>query len=319
MSTIEQAVKRLEQLRTAGVDLPWAAAPRADATHSASASPVVAPAPQPGENRRSGHALPSAPNPAESTPRSARPEDIGTRSRQVDIDLDKLAAQGYIVPHATRSLLVDEFRVIKRPLLGNISGAAASKIDRPNLLMVTSSLPGEGKTFVAANLAMSIAAELNHTVLLVDADPSRTALLDRLGIPPARGLIDKLLHPEIDLSDLILATNVPKLTVLPVGTPSAQATELFASATMDLLLEDMVHRYRDRVIILDAPPLLPSAEARALSLHAGQIVLVVQAGRTHQGTVQQSLGIVQDHPMVYTLLNQSRGPKAGSPYGYYAY
>jgi Mrp family chromosome partitioning ATPase len=81
----------------------------------------------------------------------------------------------------------------------------------------------------------------------------------------------------------------------------------------------MAHRYRDRVIILDAPPLLPSAEARALSLHAGQILFVVQAGRTHQGTVQQSLGMLQDHPMVFTLLNQSRGPKAGSPYGYYAY
>lgn len=305
MSTIEQAVKRLEELRAAGVDLPWAASPQTEPAAPASAPPG------------SVHPLPTAAKPAEEA--LARPQDMGTRSRQVDIDLNALAAQGYIVPHATRSLLVDEFRVIKRPLLNNITGAAAGKIDRPNLIMVTSSLPGEGKTFVAVNLAMSIATELNHTVLLVDADPSRSALPGRLGIAPAQGLLDKLLHPELDLADLILATNIPKLAVLPVGTPSAQATELFASATMDLLLEEMVHRYRDRVIILDAPPLLPSAEARALSQHAGQILFVVQAGRTHQGTVQQSLGILQDHPLVYTLLNQSRGPKAGSPYGYYAY
>ena len=312
MSTIEQAVKRLEELRAAGVDVPWTAAPKAEPT---------APPPNPFQSAppASVHPLPAAVKPAESAAAAARPEDMGTRSKQVEINLDRLAAQGYLVPHATRSLLVDELRVIKRPLLANITGAAASKIDRPNLIMVTSSLPGEGKTFVAANLAMSIAAELNHTVLLVDADPARSTLLERLGIAPAQGLIDKLLNPELDLSDLILATNVPKLAVLPVGTPNAQATELFASATMDLLLEEMAHRYRDRVIILDAPPLLPSAEARALSLHAGQILFVVQAGRTHQGTVQQSLTMLQDHPVVFTLLNQSRGPKAGSPYGYYAY
>ncbi|WP_298291170.1 XrtA-associated tyrosine autokinase [Thiomonas sp.] len=310
MSTIEQAVKRLEELRAAGVDVPWAATPRADDDATAPTSPVPAPS--------SVRPLPTAVK-AHDAVQDARPQDMGARSRQVQIDLDRLAAQGYIVPHATRSLLVDEFRVIKRPLLGNISGAAANKLDRPNLIMVTSSLPGEGKTFVALNLAMSIAAELNHTVLLVDADPSRSSLLTRLGLPAGQGLIDKLLHPEIDLSDLILATNVPKLALLPVGTPSAQATELFASASMDLLLEEMAHRYRDRVILLDAPPLLPSAEARALSLHAGQILFVVQAGRTHQGTVQQSLAMLQDHPMVFTLLNQSRGPKAGSPYGYYAY
>lgn len=313
MSTIEQAVKRLEELRKAGVDVPWAAAP---ATESPTSPTPHAPGqPQPG----SVHPLPTPVKQAESAAKAAKPQDMGTRSKQVEIDINKLAAQGYIVPHATRSLLVDEFRVVKRPLLANITGAAAGKIDRPNLIMVTSSLPGEGKTFVAANLAMSIAAELNHTVLLVDADPARSTLLERLGIPPSQGLIDKLLNPDLDLSDLILATNIPKLAVLPVGTPNAQATELFASATMDLLLEEMAHRYRDRVIILDAPPLLPSAEARALSLHAGQILFVVQAGRTHQGTVQQSLGMLQDHPMVFTLLNQSRGPKAGSPYGYYAY
>jgi len=310
MSTIEQAVKRLEELRAAGVDVPWAAAPKVDDTPTA-AAPA---APQPSSVRP----LPTAVK-AHDTAQDAKPQDMGARSRQVHIDLDRLAAQGYIVPHATRSLLVDEFRVIKRPLLGNIAAVAANKLDRPNLIMVTSSLPGEGKTFVALNLAMSIAAELNHTVLLVDADPSRSSLLTRMGLPAGQGLIDKLLHPEIDLSDLILATNVAKLALLPVGTPSAQATELFASASMDLLLEEMAHRYRDRVILLDAPPLLPSAEARALSLHAGQILFVVQAGRTHQGTVQQSLAMLQDHPMVFTLLNQSRGPKAGSPYGYYAY
>ena len=314
MSTIEQAVKRLEELRTAGVDVLWTPAPPAGATPAAPSPFMPTPA---GPASAQPQAAPV--KPTETAKRAAKPQDMGTRSKQVEIDLNKLAAQGYIVPHATRSLLVDEFRVVKRPLLANVTGAASAKIDRPNLIMVTSSLPGEGKTFVAANLAMSIAAELNHTVLLVDADPSRSTLLERLGIAPAQGLIDKLLNPELDLSDLILATNVPKLAVLPVGTPNAQATELFASATMDLLLEEMAHRYRDRVIILDAPPLLPSAEARALSLHAGQILFVVQAGRTHQGTVQQSLGMLQDHPMVFTLLNQSRGPKAGSPYGYYAY
>ena len=143
MSTIEQAVKRLEELRAAGVDVPWAATPNTEA------APAPAPATLSPQPTGSVRPLPTPVKPAEPAA-AAKPQDMGTRSKQVEIDLNKLAAQGYIVPHATRSLLVDEFRVVKRPLLGNITGAAAGKIDRPNLIMVTSSLPGEGKTFVAA-------------------------------------------------------------------------------------------------------------------------------------------------------------------------
>ncbi len=150
----------------------------------------------------------------------------------MEIDLARLSANGYVTPAAARSRLAEEFRVIKRPLLTNARGKSAAPIANANRIMVTSALPGEGKTYVSLNLAMSIAMELDTSVLLVDADASRPAVLDRLGLPPSRGLLDLLVDPALSLDECVLATNVERLSILPAGTQQSQATELLASESM---------------------------------------------------------------------------------------
>ncbi len=316
MGLIEQAAKRLEELRNAGVELPFDAVERhtgggsvaqaIERAATAAAGPVPANAPI------------AAPQ-ADPAPLSSDPKNEQRVSDTIDIDLSRLGTLGYLVPDQPRSQLADEFRVIKRPLLTNVQGKSAAPVKRPNLIMVTSSLPGEGKTFVSVNLALSIALELDTRVLLIEADSSRPATMARLGIPAGRGLLDLLATPELPMSDVLLRTNIDRLSILPVGTLSGQATELLASTAMQRLLTELSERYADRVVVFDAPPLLPTPEARALAEQMGQIVMVVEAGRTAQGTVGQALDMLEKCPVVMTVLNKSRGVNAGSNFSYYAY
>ncbi|BAL93755.1 XrtA-associated tyrosine autokinase [Rubrivivax gelatinosus] len=285
-SLIEQAAQRLEQLRQAGVAIPDVAGP---------AVPQERPAPAP-----------------------ERVEPVAT-SRRVELKLDELNAAGIVTPNSPRTVVADQFRVIKRPLIANAVGKGAAMLKHGNLIMVTSAVAGEGKSFTSVNLAMSIAAELDHTVVLVDADVARPSLLRVLGLPPSAGLLD-VLEGKAELSDVLLRTNVDKLTVLPSGTPHAKATELLASEGMARLLDEMATRYPDRIIIFDSPPLLLTTESRVLASHMGQIVVVVAAGRTHQSAVQQALDTIDACPVRLLVLNKARtdavGYGAGQGYGY---
>ena len=233
------------------------------------------------------------------------------------IDLQALTEAGYVSPASPRSALGDQFRVLKRPLIGNAVGSGAATLKHANLIMVTSALAGEGKTYTAVNLAMSIAAELDHTVMLVDADVARPSVLRVLGLPPSPGLLD-VLDGKAEMSDVLLRTDIDKLTLLPAGTQYQRATEMLASETMNRLLDDMATRYPDRIIIFDSPPLLLTTEARVLATHMGQIVMVVQAGRTLQSDVQHALSTIETCPVRLMVLNKARTDGPGS-YGYGAY
>jgi len=166
---------------------------------------------------------------------------------------------------------------------------------------------------------MSIAAELDHTVMLVDADVARPSILRMLGLPAGPGPLD-LLEGKADMADVLMRTNVDKLTLLPSGTPHSRATELLASEAMNQLLDDMATRYPDRIIIFDSPPLLLTTEARVLATHMGQIVMVVAAGRTLQASVQQALATIESCPVKMMVLNKAEARIAGGyGYGYAGY
>ena len=150
---------------------------------------------------------------------------------------------GCITPEADRSQIADEFRVMKRPIIKNAQGGSDTRVERGNCVMVTSALPSEGKTFVALNLAMSIASEVDSTVLLVDADVANPNLMKKMHLPPARGLLDLLTGDVQDLSDVLLKTNVEKLSLLPAGSKHRRATEMLASTAMAELVEQMSTRY----------------------------------------------------------------------------
>jgi len=120
------------------------------------------------------------------------------------------------------------------------------------------------------------------------------------------------------LSDVLLKTNVPKLTLLPAGTASSRSTELLASESMDLLLSELASKYTDRVIIFDAPPLLSTTESRVLASHVGQVVVVTEANITPVELLKQAYATLEQHPVVLGMLNKYRGPKGASAYGYHA-
>jgi protein-tyrosine kinase len=297
MNTIEQAAKRLEQLRHAGIDLCEIAPSQASCVAHHAPAVVMA---EPNVN-------PPAPASADK------------RSRSITLDLQRMSRAGLMVPGEPRSQQEEEFRIIKRPLLENIHGHTSVRPYRANLIMVTSAIPGEGKTQTAINLATSIAMELDHTVLLVEADVLRPSALERMGVQQAeKGLLDLLAHPHTDLADVLIKTNIPKLTLLPAGTASTRATELLASSAMDELLEELASKYADRVIIFDTPPLLSTTESRVLATHMGQVLMVIEAGHTPTSTIKQAFATVENHPVVLAMLNKYRGPKGTSAYGYYA-
>lgn len=240
----------------------------------------------------------------------------------VHIDLARLAAMGMLTPINTRSLIAEEYRTIKRPLLKNAFGQRATPVEHPNLVMVTSSVAGEGKSFTSINLAMSIAMELDHTVLLVEADVAKPATMRYLGIedPSQPGLVDYLANESVMLEDLITRTNVPKLALLRAGRSHTQATELLASGNMRRLTQELAQRYPDRVVIFDAPPLLVSSEAVALSHLVGQVVMVVESGKTPQRAVKDALGLLGHDKIVGAVLNKSSGGSSrGFGYGYYGF
>ena len=291
MNLIEEAAKRLRQLEEAGVAL----------------TPRAAPVERPLPPKRAA---------SEAKKRPAQPPNP---AQQRNLDLARLRAAGFITPGLEESKLLQEFRVVKRPLIQHALGRTATQGPNRNLVMVTSALPGEGKTFVAINLAMSLAMEVDCRVLLVDADMISPSIPQVLGIAPGRGLMDLLTQPDTAFGDVLLGTNVERLTLLLSGTAQASVSELLASEAMTRLLGEIASRYPDRIVVFDSPPLLATTESRLLATYMGQVVVVVEAERTTQGVLESALSTVESCPLVYTLLNKAPESKVGSYYGYGAY
>jgi protein-tyrosine kinase len=236
--------------------------------------------------------------------------DTGVSARQqpkrVELDLAYMRDSGMVTAAGGRTALVEDFRIIKRPLIKKAFAERMPGENPGNLIMITSSLPGEGKTYCAINLAMSIAMELDHTVLLVDADVARPSVLRVLGLPAQRGLMDILLDEKVDMGDVMLRTNVDTLSILPAGASNPRATELLASQTMSAFVLEIANRYPDRIVIFDSPPLLLTSEAHVLASHMGQIVVVVEAETTTQHAVKESLRQLEGLANVNLIYNKTR-------------
>ncbi len=239
-------------------------------------------------------------------------------SRELNLDFKRLAASGFLTNGDERGKLAEEYRMIKRPLLANAFGP--NPVRKGNLIMVTSSLPSEGKSFSAINLAISIAMELDRTVLLVDADVAKPSLPKYLGFQAEHGLLDVLRDDKRDLSSVIMRTNIEKLSILPAGKTYARATELLASDAMDRLIADVANRYSDRLVLFDSPPILATSEANVLASHMGQIVMVVEAEKTPKSALREALSRLEGScDVISIVLNKSSSPAAGDYYGYYGY
>ena len=311
MNLIEQAAKRLEELEKAGIRVP-------EAKPAGQANPEPRAAIEPIPQRVARAAAP-AQRPVDTRVEPALQEKAPDSRNYRNIDLARLQAAGFITPAVRESKLLHEFRIIKRPLIQNALGKAAGSVANRNLIMVTSALSGEGKSFVSLNLAMSMAMEVDCRVLLVDADVVKPTLPSLLGVQRGKGLMDVLTERDLSFGDVLLRTNVERLTLALAGTPQRSSSELLASEAMTRLLEELSSRYRDRIVIFDSPPLLATTESRVLASRMGQVVVVVEAERTTHGMLESALSTVESCPVVLTLLNKARESDAGSYYGYYGY
>lgn len=240
-----------------------------------------------------------------------------TLKKQIaDIDWVHLNELGFITPGATNTVAVEEYRNIKRPLVNNAFGKGSEGITRSNLILITSSLPGEGKTFTAINLALSIANERDKQVLLIDGDVARPSVSKVLGIQTEPGLIDYLESDDVAFSDIQINTTMPGLRIIPAGKQHKYSTELLSSNKMAAFVDELSSRYPDRIVIFDSPPLLAATQGEILARLVGQVVLVVEAEKTMQSVVMESVDKLANCDVVLALFNKSKRNIDGDYYGY---
>jgi receptor protein-tyrosine kinase len=342
MSLVERVSERLEELRKAGVELagelayPPAPAPEDRATVPTTIERAVARMGQSG----AADGVPVIPvtpaqpadgiqRPAEEVePRRKEPHLVSlsslsataptaanqSPSRHVEVDFALLKRKGYITPDEPESALANQLRKVKWPLIQACQGKSQRPVQNANRIMVTSSIPGEGKSFVALNLALSIAAERDYTVLLIDADTTRPSLSQLLQVSDAPGLLDLLGTDARAVPNVLLKTNVPKLTIVGAGVRRSHATELLASEAMATLVGELSARYSDRILIFDTPPLLAAPEPAVLASYMGQILVVTEAERTTRDRLKSALATIETCPVVRLVLNKAATATEGYSY-----
>jgi protein-tyrosine kinase len=287
MSLVERALKKLQESR--GNTPPATVAP----AQQRAAAPAPAPA----------SVAPAAP-----LPRS---------SRVVTIDQVALRALELLPAETEERRLKQEYRQIKRPLIANALGRGVPELANGHVILVSSALPGDGKTFTTINLAFSMALEKDVSVLLVDADVAKRHVSRVMGIADEPGLLDVLRDENVDVESKIIDTDIPGLSLLPAGKASATATEYLASARMETIVKQLVANDPNRIVLVDSPPLLLTSESRALASVCGQIVLVVRAGSTPQQAVFESLQMLGEGRSIGLVLNGGSDENRSAYYGYY--
>ncbi len=275
---------------------------------------------------RLGVGQPDAGAPAETpTPDPSRKregsEPIAFTAEPQHIDRAWLQKQGLVVPEGPVTALLEEFRIIKRQILLSArdahaagGGAAAQRV------LVCSPLPGEGKTFCATNLALSMAGEKDGEVLLVDADFAKPSILSLLGLTGRKGLMDALADPALRVEDCVVATDIPGLYVLPAGNRTASDSEYVASSRTAQVLDRLTSGAPNRMVIFDSPPALAASPAAELAKYVGQALVICRADRTGQRALEDALSLLSACPDIKLLLNATNFSPSGRRFGaYYGY
>lgn len=246
---------------------------------------------------------------------------ISIEGEKHQVSQEDLARDGLLAPLDQAVAIADEFRRIKRPLIANAAARTGENAaPNQNLIMIASGLPNAGKTFCSVNLAFSLSLERELHVLLVDADVAKPHISRAFGLEQHPGLIDLLVDEAADLSSLLVRTDLNDIQILPAGRSHPQATELLASERMSAVVKELSTRYADRIVILDSPPLLMTSEAQALAGQVGQIVVVVEAGRTSKQSLEQTIETLPRDKAVNIILNKtSSWGRTGAYYGEYGY
>lgn len=253
----------------------------------------------------------------------AREKQLFVDTVKHHLDEKSLIRGGLLAPLDQAIPVSDEFRRIKRPLIENFVNSRDTKEKNMNLILVSSSIPGVGKTFCTVNLAASISLERELNVLLVDADVAKPHISRAFGLNKHTGLIDILEDDSRSIEEALVRTDLNDIQVLPAGRHHAQSTELLASDRMVAIMNELATRYSDRIIVLDSPPLLLTSEAQVLAKQVGQIALVIESGKTLHQEVHETLDLLDRDKVICAILNKSiytqPGGYYGGGYGYYGF
>lgn len=240
--------------------------------------------------------------------------------RSGTIDREALTRAGMIDPAQPTTLLAEEFRAIKRPILLDAFGARGHEpVERGRMVLVGSARPGDGKTFCALNLALSLAGEKDTAVLLVDADFAKPSIPAALGLSAREGLLDALRDPGSDVEGFVVDTDLAGLSVLTAGTPGRDDTELLTSHRAEDVLEALLLADPKRLVVFDTSPILAATPAAVLARHVGQVLFIVRADRTTETDVSEAIAAFGDEAKMHLMLNAvsfaSGGRRFGSYYG----
>jgi receptor protein-tyrosine kinase len=294
MSLVERALKKLQESRAA----------------AEAASPPAAPAPV------------SVPVPVPVAAPARDPATLAVAATRrsgkvVHVDRDALRALELLPAPTEERLLAHEYRQIKRPLLANAFGRGGPQIPKGRVIMVASALPGDGKTFTAINLALSMAREKDLRVLLVDGDVAKPHVSSIFGVVGEAGLLDVLRDESLAVESVVVPTDVDGLEILPAGRASETATELLASSRMETVVSQLTAAVPNRIVLFDSPPLLLTSESRVLCAVAGQAILVISAGATPQQAVYDAIAHMGEGRYIGLVLNQCEQKSQGEYYRYY--
>jgi exopolysaccharide/PEP-CTERM locus tyrosine autokinase len=266
---------------------------------------------------RSQQAGAQRPVPAGSPSQAVPADDLDATkaANRLAVDANSVRGAGFLPEVGKDRQFADQYRRIKRPLIEKaLSGDAAA--GEPRIILVTSAIPGDGKTFTSINLAFSMALERDISILLIDADVSKRHITDIFGLRQRKGLLDSLTDESLEPEALVVPTSYRGLSILPAGTWVEATAELISSNRMRQVVTGLCARNPRRILLLDSSPLLITNEGRALVKIAGQVVLVVRAGVTPRHAVQAAIDMFDEKQAGGLILNDV---KVGLTEGYYGY
>jgi len=254
-------------------------------------------------------------------PRAAPVERIAFTAARQPIDRARLKAQNLLVPDGEVTALVEEFRIVKRQiLLAARDALAAGGGPEAQRVLVCSPLPGEGKTFCATNLALSVATEKDIEVVLVDADFAKPTIPALLGLEGGKGLMDAFADPALRIEDCVIPTDVPNFYVLPAGNRTASDSEHLAAERTVQVLDRLTQGAPRRLVIFDSPPALAASPAAELASHVGQALVICRADQTGQSALEDALTLLSGCGDIKLLLNSTNFSPSGRRFGaYYGY
>jgi len=232
--------------------------------------------------------------------------------RKIEIDKQALIATGFLGPDESNERIISEYRPIKHAVLQGVMAQGQLALPLGNLIMVSSAVAEEGKTFLCLNLAMSMAADTRCSVVLVDSAVANPRLSEVLGAQTDTGLTDWIADSALKIEEMISPTDIPGLAVLPIGQQREKTSELLSDKHLHDRLVRIAAEDPQRIFLFDSSSVIKSRAASSLVENVGQVLFVVRAGETGRSLVRKALAELGWGRPVYVVLNQA--PAGDEPF-----